>query len=282
MKTLGQILTLSYQYIISRNASIERHEVEELIAHILGMKRLDLYLNFERPMQEDELQKIRERLQRLAKGEPIQYIEGKCTFLGSDLKITPKVLIPRQETELIVEFVIEQLSKVDLKGKSLWDICTGSGCIGLAIKKKLPLLNVTLSDISEDALHVASFNAKLNNVQVELLQCNLFEGFHGLKADYIISNPPYVAIDDLDSLDPSVKNYEPQLALAGGVKGLDFYKRIAVSLRHFLHENGKAWFEIGSGQIDDVVSIFEQSGFKVSYVFVDYAQIPRAIEIIYK
>ncbi len=255
-KTIGEILKLSYEYIQNKGSSHGRHEVEECIAASLGFKRLDLYLNFDKPLNDNELAVIRKKLARLAANEPLQYIEGIVNFYDCKIRVDSRVLIPRPETELLVDYIVRTLKGTDQSQKILWDICTGSGCIGIAIKKALPELQVFLSDISSPALELAELNAKENGVSVTLFQGDLFEPFKGMKADYIVCNPPYISLKDYDSLEPHVKNFEPKLALVGGTSGLEFYEGIAKLARNFLNPKGHGFLEVGAGQAESICKLF--------------------------
>ncbi len=248
MKSLGEIIKLSCDYIRTKNSIHTRREVEELIAFTLNKKRLDLYLNFDKPLTEDELARIRKNLTRLASNEPLQYIEGNVDFYGCTIHVDKRVLIPRPETEYLVDLIVQTLKGQNLTGKTLWDICTGSGCIGIALKKALPDLTVVLSDISSDALSVAKRNAEVNDVSVTLVQGDLLAPFAGQKADFIVSNPPYIAEGEYSTLDPHVKNYEPKNALVSGPNGLECYRRLFKDLQAHLTPGAKCWFEIGNTQ----------------------------------
>ncbi|MCE5294930.1 MAG: peptide chain release factor N(5)-glutamine methyltransferase [Chlamydiales bacterium] len=249
MKTLGEILKLSYDYIRQKGSSHSRHEVEELIASTLGKKRLDLYLNFDKPLTEDELAKVRKNLKRLGDNEPLQYIEGTVQFYDCTLRVDKRVLIPRPETELLVDRIVKHIRLHPYTDKVLWDICTGSGCIGIAIKKALPELNVTLSDISEDALKVAEANAKENEVSVNIATGDLLEPFKGKKADFIVCNPPYISEEEYKGLDAHVVNFEPKLALVPGQTGLEAYSALINTLPAVCNPGAKIWLEIGHKQV---------------------------------
>ena len=260
MKTLKDILTLSCDYVKSKKNSFSRRDVEDLIAFVLQIKRLDLYLKFDRPLEENELQKIREGLKRLVACEPIQYIEGAVQFLNCSIQVTPSVLIPRPETELLVEKIISELKNENLQGKVLLDLCCGSGCIGIAIKKHLPALDVLLIDKSEPALKVAHENAKLNQTEVTLLHGDLFAPLLSKKVDFLISNPPYIARSEYEGLDPSVKLYEPEMALISGDTGLELYERIAKEYQRYVLS--RAWLEIGASQGSVLRVLFQETGCK--------------------
>ncbi len=248
MKSLGEILKLSCEYLRTKNSIHSRREVEELIAFTLNKKRLDLYMNFDKPLNEEELARIRKNLARLAANEPLQYIEGQVEFFGCTIHVAKGVLIPRPETELLVEHIIKTLKGKSLAGNTLWDICTGSGCIGIALKKALPELTVTLSDISPEALAIAKKNAEANGVDVEIVQGDLFAPFAGKKADVIVSNPPYISEGEYEGLEPHVKNYEPKGALVSGKTGLELLERLIKEAPSHIKAGGYLWLEMGSTQ----------------------------------
>ena len=171
------------------------------------------------------------------------------------------------ETEELVEKIIEQLKKEDLKNKVLWDIATGSGCIGIALKKHFPNLKVIVSDISEKALKVAKENAKINHVEIEIRKGDLLESFKGEKAHYIVSNPPYIAKDDMRELQSEVLDHEPILALLAEEAGLEFYKRFFQTLPQHLFSKAKVFFEIGETQKDALKEIFSKNlQFQMSFI----------------
>src|ERR1700688_1627240 len=186
MKTLGEILTLSAEFLQKRGIDRPRRQVEELLSFVLKLPRIELYMQYDRPMIEAELIQLREAVKRRAEGEPWQYIAGEVEFLGCRIKVNKNVLIPRQETEILADRILKELPTTPVE---IWDVCTGSGCIGIALKKKRPDCKVILSDISPEALAVAKENAEKNGVEVELLQGDLLGPFHG-KADIIVCNPP--------------------------------------------------------------------------------------------
>ena len=256
MKTLGQILKLSCEYIENKNSSHTKRAVEELLAHTLGFKRLDLFLNFEKPLTEDELVRIRQNVSRLAQNEPLQYIEEFVDFYGCKIHVDKRVLIPRPETEILVDKI---LSEIPQKAK-LWDVCTGSGCIGIALKKAKPSLQVTLSDISQNALVVARNNAEINNVEIDTLQGDMLDPFVGQTADYIICNPPYISEVEYETLQPHVRQFEPKQALVSGKTGLECYERLIIKLSEVIHPGSVLWLEIGHEQGKALTSLFSSIG----------------------
>ncbi len=252
MKTLLEIIKRSELYLRDKGIERPRREAEEVIADALGMRRLDLYMQFERPLSETELVNLRDPIVRRGNHEPTAYIAGSVQFSDLSIKVTSDVLIPRPETEILVEKIAETLKRKDLEGKILWDMCCGSGCIGHALKKKFPELTVILSDLSEKALAVA----RQNGEGVTFKQGDLFAPFKGEKCDFFVCNPPYVTDEEYATLTPEVQ-VEPKMALVGG---LTFYERIAAELSNHINPEGMAWFELGSGQGEDVKKIFNGRG----------------------
>lgn len=265
MKTIGEILKLSQEFLGDRKIDRPRRTAEEIIAHVLHLKKMDLYIQFDKPIVEKELALIRELLKRCSKGEPLDYALGVVDFFGCRIKIDQRVLIPRPETEILVE----RVAKLAPKGV-LWDVCTGSGCIGIALKKACPELQVTLSDISGEALALAAENAKLNGVEVSILQGDLLSPFKGEKADFVICNPPYISEDEYTKLDPSVRDYEPKLALVGGAGGAEFYERLKRDLPAHLNPGAQVFFEIGAGQGEALKRLFPEGE-----LHADWAGLPR-------
>lgn len=271
MKPLGEVLAMSAQFLKEKNCARFRRVAEELIGHALQLKRLDLYMQFDRPMVEKELEVLRALLKRAAKGEPVEYITGEVSFYHCAIAVTQDVLIPRPETEILVDLAFKQLKTLSLAGKAAWDLCTGSGCIGIAVKKACPEMAMTLSDISEKALAVASGNAQRNDVQVELALGDLLDPFKGRKADVIFCNPPYVTSKEYLTIDRSVKDFEPQAALVGGEDGLAFYRRLKEELPSLLNPQAKVFFEIGTGQGNALLELFSGPRWKGGRVEKDWA-----------
>lgn len=265
MKTVNEILNLSIDYLKNKQIEDARRLCEELLSCALGLNRVELYMQFDRPIIDEELNKYREYLKRVSKNEPFQYVLGEVDFYSSKIKVDSRALIPRQETEILVDII----SKQNPKG-ILWDLCTGTGCIGIALKKKHPELSVTCTDLSKESLDLASENAKLNKVDVELLQGDLFEPLKGKKADWILCNPPYISKKEYEALDPSVKCFEPSLALIGGERGTEYYERIQKEILDYLNPNGKVYFELGSTQAKALKNLFSSGK-----LLHDWAGLPR-------
>jgi release factor glutamine methyltransferase len=266
VKTVSELLQLSTVFLQERGVERARRLVEELLASTLRMKRLDLYMQFDKPVEEKELAKLREPLKRLVIGEPIEYILGEVDFYGCKVAVDARVLIPRQETEILVEHILKRI-----KGRVVWDLCTGSGCLGISLKKARPELEVTLSDISSDALDLAKENAEKNQVEIRLVQGDLLTPFEGQKADIVVCNPPYISISEYLNLQPSVRDFEPKMALVGGETGTEFYERLARELPPFLNDGTLVFLEMGTGQGPQLQKIFSGSPWTRAEVEKDWA-----------
>jgi release factor glutamine methyltransferase len=254
MRTILEVLALSTTFLSERGVERPRRSTEELLAFVLGIKRMDLYLQHDRPLIETELEKMRALVKKRSTGEPLEYVVGEVEFYHCKIKVTRDVLIPRPETELLVDLIVKELK--DKEGV-LWDVCAGPGTMGLALKKALPGFSVTLSDSSPEALLLARQNADSNGLEVHFRQGDLLDPFQGEKADVIVCNPPYISKKEYDSLDPSVRDFEPRGALLGGEKGTEFYERLASLLPFYLNPGGKVYFEIGSTQGPSLQAIFK-------------------------
>ncbi|MFV0340667.1 MAG: peptide chain release factor N(5)-glutamine methyltransferase [Parachlamydiaceae bacterium] len=279
MKTLLEIVKLSEEFLAKKGISSAKKEAEMLVSGVLGMSRMDLYLQFERPLNQEELDRIRERLKRRGEGEPLPYIEGAVEFYRCDLQVNSSVLIPRQETEVLVDKIVKELKFLDLKGKRLLDLCTGSGGIGLAIKKEFPDLEVLLSDISEDALRVAQANAQRNQLDVKCLLGDFLEPLKMERVDFVVCNPPYISKEEFEALSPEVKEFEPHLALFGGEDGLRFYRQLKEKLPLHLYPHGRVWLEIGAAQGAAVSALFSGPVWKKVVLEKDWSGRDRFISL---
>ena len=254
-------------------------EAELLFTEILQCERLELYLYKNRRIDKVKALLIQSALKRRISGEPPQYILGKTEFMGLEFKVTPDVLIPRPETEILVETVLKHCQGLENTGLDILEIGTGSGCVAVSLAEFLPNAKITATDISDKALVIAKENARLHNAGIVFLQGDLFAN-HDLQIanyDIIVSNPPYVAGADIDSLQPEIK-YEPRIALDGGRDGLDFYRRIIQEAPLYLKEKGQLYLEMGFGQRGRIEENFRDSQkFEVMEIFKDYNGIERVI-----
>lgn len=248
------------------NANIDEiSDFDWICCEVTGKKRSEL--PFIKEFSNEELKKINDAVDKRLKHIPLAYIFGKTNFFGYDFFVSSDVLIPRLDTEILVETIIEEI-KNRKESTSVLDIGTGSGAIAITVCKETGA-NVTAVDISEKALDIAKKNANLNNVSVKFIQSDLFSNISDLKVDIIVSNPPYIESCEIDGLMPEVKDYEPILALDGGESGLDFYERIINDADKHLNSRGKLFFEIGYNQGESVSNLMKQK-FKNVKVIKDY------------
>lgn len=256
-------------------------EAKELICAVTGKNRDQFLTQLQLYVTSDTEKKVRELLARRVAGEPLPYVLGEWEFYGITLTVTPKVLIPRPDTEVLVEKALDILGEKP-EGVRILDLCTGSGCVGLALAKEVPSLRAVLFDISPDALGVARENIGRNAMQGRVLTYKgnaLEEPEKALGTfDIITANPPYIPSGDMEKLDASVKDYEPHLALDGGETGLDFYKTMAPIWKKALRPKGAILFEIGIYQGKDVKNILIEAGYIDVKVHRDLAGIPRVVE----
>ena len=251
------------------------------------MERVGLYLDFERPLSREEQTHFRQLLQRRLRHEPLQYILGVAEFFSLPFKVTPAVLIPRPETEVLVEHAIAYCKERYDANRTIYclDIGTGSGNIAIALAKNIPNVLVTAIDISEDIIAIALDNAQTNDVyerinfhQVDIDDKNL-ETVLKIKFDLIVSNPPYINTQTIEHLDPEIKDYEPRAALDGGKEGLDFYRRLAKILPSLLTKSGIVLLEIGEAQAVAITELFKNSSFNTIQTIKDYAGLERVTEL---
>jgi len=234
----------------------------------------DLYLQYDRPLNDSELALYRAMVSRRARREPLQHILGSQEFCGLNFDVTPDVLIPRHDTEVLVsEAIIRQPN-----ARTVLDIGTGSGCIAISLKKRLPNPAVTATDISEAALAVAARNAEKLAAEIEFLKGNLFAPVAGRRFDLIVSNPPYIPEKDISSLEQEVRDYDPRAALDGGSDGLDIYRLLIPESVKYLNPGGWLLVEIGIEQANEVLGLFKRTGcFAEPVIALDYGGIERVI-----
>jgi len=200
--------------------------------------------------------------------EPVEYVLGSVKTKDLHLYVDRSVLIPRVETEILIEYALE---KMDLKEARVLDLCTGSGILGLSIKKRRPAFDVTLVDISKEALLVAEKNGKRNQLEVEYILGDLLEPIGERIFEYVLCNPPYVSEEEYEHLDSGVRDFEPKIALVGGEDGLFFYRKLAETLPAHLALGGKVFFEIGFSQGESVLKIFSGPMWKNQEIKKDFA-----------
>ncbi len=276
--TVQKILNWTIAFFEKKGLPDARLSAEQLLAHVLGLRRLDLYLQFERILTPQEREAYKRLVQRRANREPLQYILGKAEFYGLEFRVTPAVLIPRPETELLVDAVIEHFRQSTEKHPHIVDVGTGSGCIAVAIKYHLPEAHVVGVDVSQQALSIARENADTHGVAVEWVQADgiafLTEQQHHWHA--IVSNPPYIGEDEWPTLPPEVREFEPRTALLAGKTGLEFYQQLVPVAYQSLVPGGMLVMEIGYRQGNALQQLLEQQGFQHPIV-KDYQQHNRMV-----
>ena len=241
----------------------------------LGLSRSEMHFETERSLSPEEHERLEALLQRRVQGEPVQYLLHSACFMGLNFYVDSRVLIPRQDTETLVEAVIVALRQ--LEKPRMLDLCAGSGAIGLSVKTLAPDADVTLADCSRDALEVVRENARRLGVDVEIRHGDLFRAVWHQKFDLIASNPPYIPTGDLPLLQREVQR-EPRLALDGGGDGLDFYRRIAADAPVHLNPGGSVYLEVGAGQADAVRALLtERMECAEAGVINDLNGIPRVV-----
>jgi release factor glutamine methyltransferase len=275
----------SAEFLTRKGVDSPRLQAELLLAHILKLERMRLYLDFERPLSNEEANIFRSLVIRRGEREPLQQITGSTNFCGFEISVNRSVLVPRPETELLAEKAWQSLSsktRPGPQGMSALDLCTGSGCLAIAVAKNCEQTRAVATDVSPEALECAKANAVKNNV-ADRIEFRLGNGFQTLKPterfDLILSNPPYIPTAEIESLQPEVKDWEPKLALDGGPDGLDWYRRIASEGHAFLSTDGKVILELGDGQSESVRKLFENEKWIVEAVIEDYNRRPRIMVV---
>lgn len=264
MKTVITVLKLASDFLSKKGIKKSRLVADTLLAHYLKIKRIELYLQFDRPLEEEELLQFREGIKRASTHEPVDYILGELDFFGCRIKVGPGVLVPRPETEILFEHIDRCLEGSE---KKALDLCTGSGCIAVALKTRHPNFEVFAVDLSPDALKIARTNHK----EVNWLEGDLTAPVKGEMFDLVVCNPPYIKASEYRKLDLNIRQFEPKMALVAGESGLEFYKRLAFELPPILNSGSKVFFEIGSGQGESVKKIFSNKIWKNHEVFSDWA-----------
>ena len=273
--TVLALIKWTANYFAGKGIENGRLDAELLLAEILKLNRIGLYLNFDRPVQSDELAAFRALIERRARREPIAYILGHCEFWSLTFKVGPEVLIPRGDTETLVEAALKVLPP----GGTLLDVGVGSGAIALAIAHERQDLQVEGIDLSPAALAIALENAQTLGVatRVTLRQGDLFALEGSRQYDVIVSNPPYIAIGEKATLMPEVRDFEPSLALFAGDDGLDCYRALIPAAKAALKDAGTLLVEVGVGQAAAVAELFAVAGYAEISTSRDLSGIERVV-----
>lgn len=270
--TIGEVLRRSTQHLEAKGSSTPRLDAELLLGRALGLTRIELYMQIDRLLTTAELAAARELVARRARREPLQYVLGEWGFRRLTLTVDGRALIPRPETEILVERALALIH--DWEAPHVLDVGTGTGAVALAIADEHPGARVTAMDVSDDALGLAAENARRTGLTVELVHHDLFLGLPVGPWELVVSNPPYVALADLPGLEPEVRDWEPHLALAaaGAVEALVRGAQPVLSL------GGWLVLEIGDGQAAAVAALLEELGYAEVTVTPDFAGRPRVVE----
>ena len=277
--TISSLLNWTVNYFKTKGIESARLDAEILLADVLKQERIYLYVHFDEPMQKDELAKFREYVAKRAKHIPVAYIIGEREFMGLPFKVTSDTLIPRPDTEILVESAINNIDKE--ANIDIVDIGTGSGAIILSLLHNLPKANGYSVDISAKAVKVAEENSKSLNLadRCKFFVGDLFAPFDDKKIafDVIVSNPPYIPLKDIAGLESDVKDYEPLSALTDNGDGLSYYKRLLSEGKIYLKDGGFIGLEVGIYQADIVGQIALDNGWKNIQIIKDYAGIDRVV-----
>ena len=281
--TTQRLLTWITGFLTEKAVDAPRLSAEMLLSHVLDCRRIDLYTHFDRIVDPDRLAALRAIVKRAGEHEPIAYLVGRTEFYSLSIRVTCDCLIPRPETEMLVEHAIDFL-RARPGTQDVLDLCTGSGCIAVAVAKNCPDCRVVATDISDAALAVAAENVTAHNLtgRVRLLCGDLFEpiiaGLDAARFDLITCNPPYVAQAEYEKLDRNVRDYEPAQALLAGPDGLDIYRRIAADVGQYLRPAAALILETSPATAQAVTQLLQQNGLFASIqTYKDPARRERVI-----
>jgi release factor glutamine methyltransferase len=271
MRVLKEVFDEGCKYLIEKNIEDAKLDAWYLLSNYFDISRAEYFLTLEKEVSESDYFQYMKLIKRRGRNIPLQYITGVQEFMGLSFKVNNHVLIPRQDTEVLVEEVLKVSA-----GKDVLDLCTGSGCIIISLAKLGNIKKGVGIDISKEALETARENKKANNVEVEFIESDMFGEVEG-KFDIIVSNPPYIPSSEISKLMVEVKMYEPCIALDGMDDGLYFYRLIIKEIRNYLKPNGYIFFEIGFDQADDVMELLRNEGITNLQVKKDLAGLDRVI-----
>ncbi len=268
----------------ARGLESPRLEAELIVAFALGITRVEVIVHGARIVADDELVRLRELVKRRRAREPMAYLRGEREFYGLTFKVDRRVLVPRPDTETLIDVAVARTPAFALGGRVL-DLCTGSGCVAITLAKQRPTTDVVATDLSADALAVARANAtRLGAYNVAFLQGDLFGAVRHARLPWspprfelVVSNPPYIPTAECEKLMPDVREFEPRMALDGGPDGLAFYRRIVHEAPEFLAREGLLAVEVGAGEAEDVARLFAGAGFTAVETTRDLARVERVV-----
>ncbi|MBP3338433.1 MAG: peptide chain release factor N(5)-glutamine methyltransferase [Lachnospiraceae bacterium] len=278
----SELFDYAKNYLIDNDIADYNSDSYLLLEYVFGISKTDFFLKKNENVDDIKLEEFKNYLKERASGKPLQYITGTQDFMGLTFKVNENVLIPRYDTEILVDTALKVLKTYDKSSIRVCDMCTGSGCIGISIAKLGNISDVTCVDISKAALEVAKENANINDANnIHFVNSDLFEAFdegeNAVKFDFIISNPPYIRSDEIEGLMREVRLHEPRLALDGDDDGLKFYNIITKEAAKRLYDGGWLLYEIGCDQGISVSELMKESGFTEVKVIKDLAGLDRVV-----
>ena len=283
--TILRLINWTSQYFSENGIENPRLDAEVLLAHSLRTNRLRLYLNYDKPILKGELREYKKLIKRRTRREPLQYITGYQEFWSLNLKVTKGVLIPRPETEILVEEALKTFPQNESFDKTIniLELGTGSGAVAIALAKELQRGSIVATDISDIAIKTARENAKVHGLeeQITFLKGSLFEPVRERIGTFnlVISNPPYIPIEDFRDIQPEVRDFEPRISLNGGKEGLKFYRQILSQIGRYLAKDGWVILELGKGQAEKVTRLIELTGeFNPTSIVKDFSGIERVVK----
>ena len=277
--TIVDMLQWGTDYFAAREVDSPRLSVELLLCHVTGLQRIDLYVQHDKPLTDVELSVLRSMIKRRAKGEPLQYILGSVEFMGCTIGVEAGVLIPRPETEFIVDDLCRRMQGLGARELRVLDIGSGSGCIAIALARVFPSARILALDVSEQALSIAERNAVTNKVEnIVFRKCDILSQLPRIQApfDVIVSNPPYIADCEVAQLQREVRDYEPLNALTDNKDGLSFYRRFAEIFPRMLAPQGLFCLEFADGASEELTGMFTKAGYRCE-VLRDLRDEPKAL-----
>ncbi len=277
--TIAKQLSIATEKLKAAGIENARLDAEVLLAYVLNTRRLALYVHVAKVLEEEQITRYHNLIKRRLERIPVAYLTGHKEFMGLNFAVTPDVLIPRPDTEVLAQGVIEHLHEFNRENLKIADLGVGSGAICISILKFVENVTAEAVDISQKAIEIAQFNAQKFNVddRINFYAGNLFEPLEGKIFDVIVSNPPYVTTEDFENLQPEIET-EPKLALDGGADGLNFYRKIIETAPKFLADDGFLAMEIGFNQSHSVQKLLKENGnFNYIQVWKDLAGIERVI-----
>ncbi|MEX2214455.1 MAG: peptide chain release factor N(5)-glutamine methyltransferase [Phycisphaeraceae bacterium] len=278
--TTRRLLAWTAEHFEKKGIDSPRLSAEMLLAHVLGVKRIKLFIEADRPASELERAAFRDLVERAIQHEPVDYLVGHAPFFSMMFKVTPAVLIPRPSTETLVEHIIQHAKRTPgYRSPLIADVCTGSGIIAIALAKHLPGCHVIATDISDEALAIAKENAQAHGVtqHIDFHQGNLLEPLGVQRVRYLVSNPPYISDAEWAQVEPNVKDYEPERALRGGADGLQLIRPLIAQAKRFIEPPGQLVLEIAASQKEAVLALAQEAGLENAHVLADHEGLPRVL-----